>query len=174
MRRRPLEPSVARLLSLLPRSRLVTGREVDDLKGRWLGAAARPDDVAAFSRWLVEQGYVTEFQLALLLHDHPDHFFLGPYKLLERVGRGRLATVYKAVHRLGHLVALKVLPPTRARDPRLVARFRQEAELARRMDHPNVVRVLEGGHDGGVHYLAMEYLRGMTLEEVLQRRGRLP
>src|SRR6266481_7131591 len=108
---------------------------------RWLKEAkvANPEP-AAFLKWLVARQYVTEYQAQLLGRGHSEGFFLDQYKILERAGRGRMAGVYKAVHSLGQVVAVKVLPPSRARMPVLLARFQREARLALRLRHPNVVR----------------------------------
>ena len=85
-----------------------------------------------------------------------------------------MAGVYKAVHRLGPIVAIKVLPPSKARDSNIFARFQREARLAMRLKHPNIVRTFEVGEDDGLHYLVMEYLEGETLDETIKRRGQLP
>jgi serine/threonine protein kinase len=166
--------TVPRICETLVASRLLAADEVEALRRRWTTEAGGVDDPGRFTRWLVAHRYVTEFQAALLVHGHADHFFIGPYKLLDRMARGRLAVVYAAVHRLGQKVALKVLPPSKARDSRLLARFRREAELALRLDHPHVVRAFEAGEADGLHYLVMEYLEGETLEALLRRRGQLP
>src|SRR5262249_28533234 len=99
---------------------------------------------------------------------------LGEYKVLERIGKGRMAGVYKAQHRLGQTVAIKVLPPSKARDPMLLARFQREARLALRLKHPNVVRAFQLGQADDIQYLVMEHLEGTTLEEVLAARKQLP
>src|SRR5689334_19443964 len=96
---------------------------------RWqqeAGAAA--GDAARFAAWMVAHKYVTEYQASLLARGHADGFFLGEYKVLDRRGQGRMAGVYKAQHRLGQVVAIKVLPPSRAKDPNLLGRFRREAK----------------------------------------------
>ncbi len=79
-----------------------------------------------------------------------------------------MAGVYKAVHALGQVVAIKVLPPSRARLPQLLGRFKREARLAMSLDHPNVVRSFQVGEANRLHYIVMEYLEGETLEEVLR------
>jgi serine/threonine protein kinase len=158
---------------LLWRSRLLTPEEAEELERRWRQDTADPADLSAFTHWLVLHQFATDFQILMLLHGHADYLFLGPYKLLERIGRGSLATVYKGVHRLGQLAALKVLPPSRASDRVALVRFEREGRLARSLDHPNVVRTLESGQDHNLHYLVMEYLAGDTLEQVLRQRGRL-
>ncbi len=167
--------SVDTVCNLLTRSRLLSAGDVQALRQRWLGEAKESaGDVGQFSRWLVANHYTTEYQAALLLRGHADHFFLDQYKLLDRIGKGRMAGVYKAVHHLGQVVAIKVLPPSKARDPQLLARFQREARLALRLKHPNVVRAFQVGEARGLHYLVLEYLEGETLDEVLRRRSRLP
>jgi serine/threonine protein kinase len=104
---------------------------------------------------------------------HADQLFLDQYLVLDRIGKGRMAGVYKAVDQFGQTVAIKILPPSKARDPRLRARFRREADLACRLEHPNVVRAFRAGEADGLHYLVMEYLEGVTLQHVLELRGRL-
>jgi serine/threonine protein kinase len=83
-----------------------------------------------------------------------------------------MAGVYRAKHRLGQVVAIKVLPPSKAKDATLLARFQREARLAVKLRHPNVVRTFQMGVAGEIHYLVMEYLDGETLEDVLGRRSR--
>jgi serine/threonine protein kinase len=85
-----------------------------------------------------------------------------------------MAGVFKAEHNLGQTVAIKVLPPSKARNPALMGRFQREARLAVRLKHPNVVRAFQVGQGNGLHYLVMEFLEGVTLREVLKRRTRLP
>ena len=169
-----MEPTVENFCNLLSRSRLLSPDEVLALRERWgQEAPERPSDPERFARWLVANRSVTEFQAAALLRGHAGPFFLNDYKLLERIGKGRMAGVYRAVHPLGQVVAIKVLPPSKAKEPEILARFQREARLAVRLKHPNVVRTFQTGTAEGVHYLVMEYLDGETLEEVLERRGKL-
>jgi serine/threonine protein kinase len=72
------------------------------------------------------------------------------------------------------VVAIKVLPPSKAKDPASLARFQREARLAMRLNHPNVVHTFQTGQSDGLHFLVMEYLEGETLDDVLKRRGPLP
>ncbi|RMG16171.1 MAG: serine/threonine protein kinase [Planctomycetota bacterium] len=99
---------------------------------------------------------------------------IAGYELLERLGSGAMGTVYKARHRkLDKLVALKLLNPSFAQDEKYVARFVLEAQAAARLNHPNVVAAYDVGQSGDVHYIAMEYVDGKTVKELIQRRGRL-
>jgi serine/threonine protein kinase len=85
-----------------------------------------------------------------------------------------MAGVYKAAHPSGQIVAIKVLPPSRAKSGQTLARFQREARLAVKLKHPNVVRSFQVGETKGVYFLVMEYLEGETLDEMLVRRKRLP
>jgi serine/threonine protein kinase len=170
-----MEFTVQNVCGLLIRSKLLSPDEVKVMYQRWLGeAGAAAGDLGQFTKWLVAKHYVTEYQANLVAKGHADDFFLGQYKILDRIGRGRMAGVYKAIHQLGQVVAIKVLPPSRSKDPHLLARFVRESRLALRLKHPNVVRAFQVGQANGLHYLVMEYLEGETLDEVLQRRRRLP
>ena len=105
----------------------------------------RPANLTRFAAWLVANKYATEYQASLLVRGHADGFFLNDYKILDRLGKGRMAGVYKAQHRLGQVFAIKVLPPSRASEPNLLGRFQREAKLAMRLKHPNVVRAFQVG-----------------------------
>lgn len=170
--------TVPNVYGLLIRSRLLPLEGAKALYERWLKEAGEHvANVEQFTKWMVANGFVTEYQATLLARGFADHFFLGnnrEYKILDRIGRGRMAGVYKATHTLGQIVAIKVLPPSRAREPRLLGRFLREARLALQLKHPNIVRAFETGITQGLYYLVMEYLEGETLEDVLQRRKRLP
>ena len=93
------------------------------------------------------------------------------YEILEKVGVGGMATVYKAKDRkTGRLVALKVPQERFVGDPRFVRRFHREAEVLAKMDHPNIVKVYDHGQVDGVHFIAMEYLEGEGLDKLIEER----
>jgi serine/threonine-protein kinase len=167
--------SVERICNELNRSGLLPPADIRTLRQRWLGEAGPAGaDAGMFVQWLTAHRHITGYQAAILLRRRDDPLALGPYKVLSRIGRGRFAGVYEAVHPKGQTVAVKVLPPARAADPQVLARFRREARLAVRLQHPNVLRTFEAGEHKGTHYLVMEHLKGETLKDVLLRRGRLP
>ena len=98
----------------------------------------------------------------------------GRYVLVEQIGVGGMAIVYRAIDRnTGHSVAVKVLKPEFNRDAEFVSRFQREAEAASKMTHHNIVNLLDVGMDGENRYLIMEYVKGKTLKEVIQEKGRL-
>jgi hypothetical protein len=99
---------------------------------------------------------------------------LGKYEILEEIGRGAFAAVYKARDtELDRDVALKVLHPQLTTDPKFIQGFRREARTAARLQHPHIVTVHEVGEDAGQHYLAMALLSGRTLDKRLAE-GPLP
>ncbi|GGV61874.1 Stk1 family PASTA domain-containing Ser/Thr kinase [Streptomyces thermoviolaceus] len=99
----------------------------------------------------------------------------GRYRIDARIAVGGMATVYRALDtRLDRVLALKVMHPSLAADASFVERFIREAKSAARLDHPNVVGVFDQGTDGSYVYLAMEYVSGCTLRDVLRERGALP
>ncbi|MFP8885138.1 Stk1 family PASTA domain-containing Ser/Thr kinase [Streptomyces mangrovi] len=102
------------------------------------------------------------------------HVLDGRYRVEARIAVGGMATVYRAMDtRLDRELALKVMHPSLAADASFVDRFIREAKSAARLSHPNVVGVFDQGEDGGYVYLAMEYVQGCTLRDVLRERGAL-
>ena len=97
------------------------------------------------------------------------------YELLELVGSGGMADVYKAHDKLlDRIVAVKVLHAQFASDAEFVARFQSEAKGAAKMSHPNIVNIYDVGQEENSHYIVMEYVSGQTLREELDAGGRLP
>src|SRR5689334_16185537 len=89
---------------------------------------------------------------------------LGQYRLVEQVGRGGMATVWKAFQpSLDRIVAIKVLPAFFAEDPNFLQRFRQEARTVCQLRHPNILAVFDFGEQDGVTFMVSEFLAGGTL-----------
>lgn len=98
----------------------------------------------------------------------------GRYRVDARIAAGGMATVYRALDtRLDRILALKVMHPALAADGAFVDRFIREAKSVARLAHPNVVAVFDQGTDGPYTYLAMEYVSGCTLRDLLRERGAL-
>jgi serine/threonine protein kinase len=167
--------SVRDYCTLLAKSKLLPADEVDGLHRRWREETRAGDDqVDQFRKFLTARRYLTEWQAQMVQRGRADGFFIGGYKILDRIGKGQMGGVYKAVHSLGQIVALKILPASKAKNPHVLGRFQREARLLTQLDHPNVVRAYQFGEANGVHYIGMEFLEGETLDEVLSRRKRLP
>lgn len=99
---------------------------------------------------------------------------LGGYRVLQLIGRGGMGAVYRARHvRLGRAVALKVLPPDRARDV-AAARFQREMIAHGKLDHPNVIRATDAGEADGVTFLVMDLVDGIDLDRLVRARGPVP
>jgi hypothetical protein len=95
---------------------------------------------------------------------------LGAYRILDRIGQGGMAVVYKAYEpALDRYVAIKVLPQHFAHDPDFVARFEREAKAIARLDHPNILPIYAYGQQGGLTYLVMRYVPAGTLKDVLEK-----
>ena len=117
--------------------------EIDRLHAKWRRETNHTDDqVDSFRKFLIGRRVLTEYQAALVQRGRADNFFLGHYKILDRIGKGQMGGVYSRPY-LGQVVALKILPASRARDTRLLGRFQREARLLTQLDHPNVVRAFQ-------------------------------
>ncbi|HEY7605036.1 MAG TPA: Stk1 family PASTA domain-containing Ser/Thr kinase [Gaiellaceae bacterium] len=104
-----------------------------------------------------------------------DQVFDGRYKVVRKLGTGGMANVYLAEDQeLGRRVAIKMLDDRHAQDEQFVERFRREAKNAAGLSHPNVVSIYDRGQAEGTYYIAMEYLEGRTLKELLVARGPTP
>jgi serine/threonine protein kinase len=93
---------------------------------------------------------------------------VGPYRIIEQLGQGGMATVFKAYHAaLDRYVALKVLHPAFLEDPNFLARFQREARVVAKLDHPNIVPIFDYAEHGGRPYLVMKFIEGATLKAAL-------
>lgn len=96
------------------------------------------------------------------------------YEIIDKVGSGGMADVYKAKdQRLNRFVAIKVLKPEYSNDKSFVNKFRGEAQSAAGLSHPNIVNVYDVGDDGGLHFIVMEMVEGITLKRFIERKGNL-
>src|SRR5262245_51289672 len=106
----------------------------------------------------------------------PGHVVAGRYRIESLLGEGGFGAVFRATQlNLGRTVALKVLLPHLVSSADGSSRFRREAELAQRLEHPNTVRLFDFGvSDDGTPYIAFELLRGQPLDALLRDAGKLP
>ena len=96
------------------------------------------------------------------------------YEIVGKIGTGGMADVYKAMdHKLNRFVAVKVLKPEFREDTTFIKKFISEAQAAAGLTHPNIVNVFDVGDDGGVYYIVMELIEGITLKEYISKKGKL-
>ena len=99
----------------------------------------------------------------------------GRYRLVELLGQGGMATIYRAHdNQLDRDVAAKLLRPEYGRDPEFGSRFRQEAQSAASLNHPNIVSVYDYGQDAAGPFIVMELIEGEDLASIIRRSGALP
>ena len=99
----------------------------------------------------------------------------GRYQTLSELGRGGMGIVYKAKDTvLDRVVAYKVLPDTLKENPQALRNFLREAKSAAQLNHPGIVTVYDAGEQDGRYYIAMEYVDGTTLKEIVRRKGKIP
>ncbi len=134
-----------------------------------------PADSQRAAERMVTAGVLTRFQAKMLLTGRSKGLVLGPYRILDQIGRGGMGIVYLAQHqKLERRVAVKVLPKERTTDRLSLDRFYREARAVAALDHPNIVKAYDVGECMGVHYFVMEYVRGVTLQQHLDEKGPIP
>lgn len=160
------------IVERLQKSRLLSPAETAQAQAE-LTSADCGGGIALVNR-LVESGMLTAWQGLQLLGGRTS-FFIGPYKLLQRIGQGGMATVYLAQHtRIGHRVALKVFPRSLFESADAVGRFRRETLASVRVNHPHVVAGFGSKYFAGQGVLIMEYVTGDDLSRWRKRFGVLP
>lgn len=98
----------------------------------------------------------------------------GRYELIEKIGEGGMAIVYKAKCRLlNRYVAIKILRPEFTKDEQFIENFRRESQAAAGLSHPNIVSVYDVGQEGNIHFIVMELVDGKTLSKLIEEKGKL-
>ena len=165
----PAPATVPEFLELVRRSELVG-------EGEWRDDFAAPDSsVDAVAQAMVAAGAITRFQAKQLKAGRYKRFEIaGKYRLLELLGVGGMGAVYLCEHRImKRLVALKVLPVEKLSDPTALMRFYREARAVAALDHPNIVRAYDIDVAEKVNFLVMEYVDGVSVQELVARHGPL-
>jgi serine/threonine protein kinase len=170
------EPSKFELCALA--SGLLTEQQLDAARagGRWSEGEASEDAVPPsdeqLAERLVELGWLNVWQSKQLL-DGRTKFNLGPYWIVDSIGQGGMGQVFKAEHSvMGRVVAIKVLPLSKS-TPEAVNNFMREIRVLASLNHRNLVRAIDYGQDGNVHYLVTEYVPGCDLRKLVRREGPL-
>lgn len=164
--------SASGFLQALRESEVLTGEQLDRAARELASGCASATELADA---LVAGGLLTRFQADEVLKGHGPALTLGPYLLLDPLGRGGMGDVFRARHRvLRRLAAVKVIRGELLARPGAVNRFLREARAAAALQHPHVVTIYDAGADREVHYLAMEYVEGIDLGRLVHSSGSLP
>ncbi len=138
-----------------------------------LASAGRVVDDASLAEQLIRTGMLNAWQVQQL-HEGRTKFALGPYVILDSLGRGGMGHVFKGRHDLlGRVEAIKVLPKHRS-TPEAIAAFRHEIRTQAQLDHPNLVRVSYADRDGDTYFLVTELIPGADLRRIVRRLGPMP
>jgi serine/threonine protein kinase len=166
----PSPTTAADLTELVRKSGVVEDARLD----AFLNAGPTPADAAGLLARLVDAGLVTHFQADQLRAGRWKRFFIGKYKVLERLGSGGMGQVFLAEHKLmRRRVAVKVLPAAKAADPAALERFYREARAVAAVDHPNLVRAFDIDRDEALHFLVLEHVDGTNLHDLVAKFGPL-
>jgi serine/threonine protein kinase len=155
----------------LRQSRLLTDAELDQAASRF----GDDSPSQAIAEVLVKEGVLTAFQSRHVCGGDTQPLSLGQYRLLDELGRGGMGRVYKALHTImDRVVAIKVISPDLISDPIAVEWFRREVRASTQLNHPNIVMAYDANEAEGLHFLVMEYVRGITLDNLVKKKGPLP
>ncbi|MBL8819770.1 MAG: serine/threonine protein kinase [Planctomyces sp.] len=163
---------------LLEKSQLLTEEQQLRLQTE-LGKNQALSTASSIANWLIGQGWITQWQAEKLLQARHRGFFLGRYRLLNRIARGGMSTVYAAQHVESRAIcALKVLSQSKVNHSSSLPRFYREAQLAARLEHPHIVKVFDVSSDNDgrdeIHFITMELLYGKDLAELVRSMGPRP
>jgi serine/threonine protein kinase len=172
----------AMVRSLLEDSALLSGLVTPEQLSEAISAVARVTEGPSgptvtvsedrLAQQLVKMGLVTAYQTEQLRSGRTK-LTLGPYLVTDWIAQGGMGQVFKAVHQMmGREVAIKVLPYGRS-TPQAIANFTREIRAQAKLDHPNLVRAYDAGHDGNVYFLVTEYVSGADLRRLVRSRGPL-
>jgi eukaryotic-like serine/threonine-protein kinase len=137
-------------------------------------AKGRCADARSLARALIQRGWFTVFQMNQLLAGNSETLVLGPYQILDRLGKGGQSEVYKARHpEYGWTVALKVVRSELLSTPEAAEQYLLEMESMAQLQHPNIVQFWDVDKAGDVYYCAMEFIEGTDLGKVVRLQGYL-
>ena len=177
-----IQLSSGSFLQMLALSGLLSDEQLKIVQKRFssvVGSAPVEVSTQEIMIWLLKRKLITPWHAEKLIQGRFRGFFLGDYKLLNRIARGGMSTIYAAEDKQsGEIHALKVLPLSKTGKASYLQRFQREATITQRLNHPNIVRVfgIFAGTDGqaDVHFMAMELLHGRDLFEIVNADGPMP
>src|SRR5262249_43416799 len=135
------------------KTRLLEPAQIDDLAR---DLSARFPDTKSLAKELLQRGWLTAYQVNLLLQERSSELVMGSYVILERLGEGGMGQVFKARHlKMGRIVALKLIRKDRLAKPEAIRRFEREIRAAAQVLHPNVVTAYDAAQVGDTHFFVM-------------------
>src|SRR5262245_44825716 len=170
----PAPATVDEFLDLLRKSAVVEEKNLQECLRQLRAAGSVPNAPGTLASSLARVGLLSHFQSEQLLRGRWRGFNIGRYRILEVLGSGGMGNVFLGEHSHMHrLVAIKVLPAELAKNPSTLQRFYREARAGAALDHPNITRAYDIDHDERLHFMAMEYVDGSTLQVIVKRFGPL-
>src|SRR5579884_101755 len=166
--------TVPDFLGVVRQSGLLEASVLGPYLNRLRQAGTLPERAEALAALLVRDGILTRFQAEQLLAGKVRGFVIGRYRVLDKIGAGGTGMVFLARHtQMDRRVALKILPTDRSDDPVARGRFRREAQAVAALNHPNIVRAYDIDLDAEPPFFVMEFVDGVSLQELVARQGRL-
>jgi serine/threonine protein kinase len=158
-------------VSALRQSGLVAPEAIEKIAVSSERPDAQPKSIA---KWIVQNGWLSSFQVKMLWNGRGSELSLGQYILIEKLGEGGMGEVFRAQHRrMGREVALKVIRKERLDNPEAVRRFQREIQAAAQLSHENVVMAYDADQQGDIHFFAMELVEGINLARKVREGGPL-
>ena len=173
----PAELPLESFWELIERSGVIGSQDLAPLREEYENEFPHLDQATGVADDLVVRKLLTRWQASMLLQGRHKGFNLGPYRLLDLLGKGGMGSVYLAEHQLmRRRSAVKVLPSKQiSRRPSMLERFTREAQAVAVLDHPNIVRAYEFNKElldkVEVHFLAMEFVEGQDLQALVDKEG---
>ncbi|VTR92096.1 serine threonine protein kinase : Putative serine/threonine protein kinase (Fragment) OS=Gemmata sp. Wa1-1 PE=3 SV=1: Pkinase [Gemmata massiliana] len=170
----PAPTTADEILDLVQKSGLVDEVRLRNYVQKLRESDSLPADPTKIAQILVRDAVLTYFQAEQLLQGKYKRFSLGKYKVLEKLGSGGMGTVFLCEHKLmRRRVAVKVLPISKGSDKASLDRFYREARAIAAVDHPNIVRAYDIDQDENLHFLVMEWVDGVNLQDLVKKFGPL-
>ena len=171
------KPVSRRLGQIVVQEKFARREQVEECLRVQASELSRTGKHRALGEILIERGIVTNEQILRMLSDQGEptgQTRFGPYELIRKLGQGKSGAVYEArVTSTAARAALKLLSPECAGDEQFLRRFKRDAAIGLKLDHPNVVRVVASGEFRGTQYLALEFVQGGSLEERMATQPRM-
>ncbi|MBY0525090.1 MAG: serine/threonine protein kinase [Gemmataceae bacterium] len=164
--------SVASFVDGLRNKRLLRPMQLDELTRI---VQPRFSDTTDLAKELVRRGWLTVYQVNQLFQENGQELVLGPYRLIDFLGKGGVSQVFKAWHtQRNQVVAVKVIYADLVSNTEAFGRFQRELRVVTRLAHPNVVQAIDDNPVGNAHFYAMEFVEGSDMGKLVQYGGPLP